>query len=190
MFAAIGILTAMLILGTYFAYGIYAEDKYYENYRIAQFYGDKEDKLLNDTYNKWDGANGNVANLKNMANVTLINMQTANDYEIKYQHYVNEMIKYADSNVEKQYAVSMLEQSNYSIQDNKAYIEIVTLISTISDNNQAQPGYLAKLNELTKKRDILGVKMDELGNKREKIRAQYPNFSKRLDQEYEASKKM
>ncbi|HML04877.1 MAG TPA: hypothetical protein VK426_03785, partial [Methanobacterium sp.] len=123
-----GLLIFILVLGSYYAYGIVAEDKYYENYGIAQFYGDKEDQLLNDTDNNWNNANGNMTKIKNIANSSLNNLKTSNEYDLKYQHYVKEMINYADSDLKKQYAELMLLQSNYSFEYNNVYIEECNLV--------------------------------------------------------------
>ena len=184
-----GLLIFILVLGSYYAYGIVAEDKYYENYGIAQFYGDKEDQLLNDTDNNWNNANGNMTKIKNIANSSLNNLKTSNEYDLKYQHYVKEMINYADSDLKKQYAELMLLQSNYSIEYNKMYIEECNLVLNTNWNDKTQSaGALAKIDELEKKCDDLDSKISAISTKRDEIKSKYPEFSKRLDQEYEKSK--
>jgi len=184
-----GLLIFILVLGSYYAYGIVAEDKYYENYGIAQFYGDKEDQLLNDTDNNWNNANGNMTKIKNIANSNLKNLKTSNEYELKYQHYVNEMINYADSDLKKQYAESMLLQSNYSVEYNNVYITECNLVLNTNWNDKTQSASaLAKIDELDKKCDDLDSKISAISTKRDEIKSKYPEFSKRLDQEYEKSK--
>jgi len=189
--AVIGILAVILVLGCQNANSIYKKNKYYENYRMAVIYGDKEVQLADDTYDNWDRDNDDVsvADLMKIANTTLENMQQANVFESKYQHYVNEMIKYADADVEKQYAESMLTESKYSVEYNNVFMEISNLILSTNWNDQAQlNSYSAKMNDLIKNRDILDDKMNEIDEEKEEIRKQYPDFTKRLDQEYEASK--
>ncbi|HML06369.1 MAG TPA: hypothetical protein VK426_11385 [Methanobacterium sp.] len=184
-----GLLIFILVLGSYYAYGIVAEDNYYENYGIAQFYGDKEDQLLNDTDNNWNNANGNMTKIKNIANSSLNNLKTSNEYDLKYQHYVKEMINYADSDLKKQYAELMLLQSNYSIEYNKMYIEECNLVLNTNWNDKTQSASaLAKIDELEKKCDDLDSKISAISTKRDEIKSKYPEFSKRLDQEYEKSK--
>jgi len=184
-----GFLMFIMVLGSYYAYGVIVEDKYYENYGIAEYYGNNEDQLLDDAINNWNNANGDISQMKNIANSTLKNLKTSNEYELEYQHYVTEMDQYADSDLKKQYADLMLSQSNYSVDYNNLYIEQCNLILNTNWNDKTQSANsLAKIEELSKKCDNLESKMSKLSAERDKIKSQYPEFSKRLDEEYEKSK--
>jgi len=184
-----GLLIFILVLGSYYAYGIVAEDKYYENYGIAESYANQEDQLLNETSNNWDNANGNMTQMKNMANSTLKNLKTSNEYEYKYQRYVKEMTKYADSNFKKQYANLMILESNYSIEYNNVFIEESNLIlNTNWDDKTQSASSLARIDALKKRYDDLDAKISEITAKRNEIKSKYSEFSKRLDEQDEKSK--
>lgn len=184
----IGVVIFILaIIGATYGYQTYSDNKYYENYRIATYYGDKVTQTINDTENYFNRTQINNMNDLNKVGSNCLNQtQQTREYQSQYEYYVKEMLKYADSDIKKQYAESMLGQSNATLN----YINIdIKLYTMFSNATEAQVNsILSKIDELSKDKNKLSSEMINEAGIREKIRAQYPDFTKRLDQEYDSSK--
>lgn len=186
--AIIGVVIFILaIIGATYGYQAYSDNKYYENYRLATYYGDKVTQTMNDTENYWNSTKLNsMKELNDLAKNCSNQTQKTKEYASQYQYYVNEMLKYADSDIKKQYAESMLKQSNATLN----YIDYeIKRYTWLSNSNEAQlNSVINKLSGLNKDEAKFITQMTDEAGVREKIRAQYPDFTKRLDQEYDSSK--
>ena len=179
------------VVGGSYAYGTYAEGKYYENYRMAVFYGAKYTDLNNEIINLESKIKINSEDdiIKALINQIIDKSKEMKEYNSQYQYYVQEMLKYANSDFKRQYADSMLAQSNKQSEYLDNILEMYNLLLNTDYNDQTQvDNAKIKWNESVKRADGLLAEINSFGEEREKIRAQYPDFTKRLDQEQELAK--
>lgn len=192
-FSIIGVVILIISsLGGFYAYLVYSENMYYENYRFAVFYGAEMENITNQSdfnfnTSALDGKKMDQ-NMKNAAQDSKNQIQTEMGYQSKYQDYVKEMVKYANSNEKKQYAQAMLDQSNKNLDymNTESQIDDIILNTNWNNSDQANDANKELYDLIQHKNDLVG-QMSDMAKLRVNIRAMYPEFTKKLNVEYESA---
>lgn len=171
----VGVILIVGILGGYYAYGNYKENKYCDNYRLQCLYGYKSTSLFNSTINELTTASDSEAESKIPKLIYQLNQSSI--YNSKQQYYDNEMMRYGTNDMEREYATSLLNQSKFMGQAILVWRDALSNYLKTKDINQ----FAADLN----KTNNLDIKIKPFVDQREDIRVKNPDFRVKLDKIYQ-----
>lgn len=173
----LGILIMVIIIivsvGSYFAYEMYMDSKYDESYKLRTQYAvnsmnniENSDKVANDTQLLLsDEKSYYTASKTYIANAI-------SDIE-KAIYYSKEMKKYANSNVEKQYAEAQIKLYESKLEQTKEYNNYIISIENGGDSSSSYQYFIQ-----------LGAKNEKLDKERQEILTKNPDFKQRMNKLY------
>lgn len=174
--ALMGILIFVLaVIGSYYGYSTYSENKYYEDYRLQSYYGEKAIDIRTKTVNSLSTMS--ISQFDNSADNITNDLDKAKGYLSQASNYEQEMLKYANSGYEKKYAENLFNYNNAMMKVIDLTKEIIIAMKNRDFNN----------NELKKQLNDANKQIDQYTNDREDIRAKNPEFTSRLDKNYETA---
>lgn len=190
------------VIGGYYAYGQYQDNKYYESYRLQEYNSDQSNDIINESTNVLSAyfdtismtqINQQYSEIIAKLDENIKNIDEAIDYEEKAKNYQKDMLNSAKTDYQKKYAESLIKQNDLYIQQ----LELIKLdLKALKDLvSAAKNNDLNKITELNnqyterqKQIESIDNEMTKLINQREEIRAVNPDFSARLDKEAETAK--
>lgn len=173
----IGIVILVLtVIGSYYGHSMYSENKYYEDYRLQSYYGEKAIDIRTKTMNSLSSMS--ISQFDSSADNMTSDLDKAKGHLSQASSYEQEMLKYADSDYEKKYAENLINYNNEVMKVIDLTKEIIIAMKNRDFN---------KINELKKQLDEVNKHIDQFKNDREDIRAKNPDFTSRLDKEHETA---
>lgn len=203
LIGVVGIVIAIFIIGGYYAYGMYAENKYYENYRLQYHNSVKAEEKWNQSINSLSEYNLSTMTQAQLEkeypemirkeNESLKNLDEAISYHQKSINFEKEMLHYASTDYQKDYANLLINQSELWMKEYDLYkkwsnliIELITAVKNKDTNKINAIG--DQITDIKKQIDAIDAEIIKVVDQREDIRANHPDFTTRLDKEVEIAK--
>lgn len=201
----IGLVVAVFIvavIGGYYAYGQYQDNKYYENYRLSVYNGQQSDQKINQSNNVLSGYNFNTMTIAQFnqqydeiigkIDQGINNIDEAIDYEQKAKNYQKDMLNSARTDYQKKYAELLIKQNDLFMKRHDLYKQQYNLLKDLfaaaKNNDQNKVTEINKqISENKKQIETITNDINNLVNEREDIRVANPDFTTRLKKEAETA---
>ena len=175
LFLIIGLVFMISLIGGYYAYGQYQQNKYYDSYKLQCYNAQKSGDAYSEAYN---GINSSLTSYDSISQNYpdfIKKMDESKNYQNIRKSYINEMIKYSGSDFEKQYAQLLSKDADLSITYIDQFKEFITALKDKDDKKFYDLDAQLKITEnATYKNNIL----------REDIKSKNPKFAKLLNIQY------
>lgn len=192
----VAVVFIIAIIGAYYAYGQYQDNKYYENYRLQFFNSYQAGEKFNSSLNRVSGYdtmtidqfNQQSADIAGKVDQSSKDIDDAISYTEKSRIFQENMLKNANTDYQKKYAESLLNQTNARIKLYNLKKQIISLnkdeIEAIKSNDFNKLTDLGnQIKDLAKQMDPILNDIDKIIREREDIRANNPDFTARLNKE-------
>jgi hypothetical protein len=164
-------------LGGYYSLANYKNYKYYDNYRLQAYNGQKASDLFTEVYNSASNKSANTIQWYQNYPENINKLNEVKTFENNRKYYIREMMYYSTSDQEKKYATLLGNETDLVISYTGLYEDFLN-----AEYNNNTP----RMNGIDFNGTINTITVND--NQRGDIRANNPEFAKLLSQQVEAIK--
>lgn len=173
MFIVVVIIVA--VLAGYYSLAHYKNYKYYDDYRLQAYNGQKVSDLFTEVSNSSNNKSTNISKWYENYPDFLNKLDEVKTVENTRKYYIREMMYYSTSDQQKKYATMLSNESDLII----AYTNLYEDLLNAEYNNNT-----SKINTIEFNGTIEAIKAND--NQRGDLRAKNPEFAKLLSQQVES----
>ena len=165
------------VIGGYYAYAQYTDNKYYDSYRLQYYNAGKAGDLFMEVYNSSTNSSLTNTQWNNNYPDMIKNLDDAITFENTRKYYINQMINSSNSDLKKQYANLLSSQTDLTVTYFNLFKDLLTAFHNKDTKRSNEISFNATLDAINNN-----------NNQREEIRAKNPEFTKLLNQQVDESK--
>jgi len=163
------------VLAGYYALAHYKDYKYYDDYRLQAYNGQKASDLFTEVSNSSNNKSINISKWYENYPDFLNKLDEVKTIENTRKYYIREMMYYSTSDQQKKYATMLGNESDLMI----AYTNLYEALLNAEYNNNT-----SKISTINFNGTIEAIKSND--NQRVDLRTKYPEFAKLLSQQVES----
>ncbi len=163
------------VLAGYYSLAHYKNYKYYDDYRLQAYNGQKVSDLFTEVSNSSNNKSTNISKWYENYPDFLNKLDEVKTVENTRKYYIREMMYYSTSDQQKKYATMLSNESDLII----AYTNLYEDLLNAEYNNNT-----SKINTIEFNGTIEAIKAND--NQRGDLRAKNPEFAKLLSQQVES----